>query len=299
VISIPSRVQSPSSIGCYKQCPRKYYYQYIAKLPTKESIHLVRGKLVHTVLERFYELDTSEITNENYIDKLTTHLKDLFHEEWDKNKATIRRTCKSDYDVVHYYEDTLKMMANWLNHIFLKLHPFKEVTFPEAFKKITPATIEEAFRSENLYVRGFVDYIEETKEGIVIMDYKTSKHADMTAQYKLQLAIYCLLYEEKYGKMPVKAGLWFLKHGEVMMDVTQELLNDAKFEIEQIHMNTESKEMSDYPKKTGPLCKYRTGECDFYQVCFGFEPMPLVQIEERQTAPRQDTAQQTLSVALK
>jgi hypothetical protein len=63
------------------------------------------------------------------------------------------------------------------------------------------------------------------------------------------------------------------------MDVTQDLLDHARFEIEQIHASTTSKEMAAYPKNPGPLCKYSSGECDFYRVCFGHEPMPLVQIE--------------------
>lgn len=279
-----ARMQSPSSILCYKQCPRKYYYQYIAKLPTKENIHLVRGKLVHSVLEGFFEFDTTGIIQQNYVERLTNHLKELFHHEWEKEKPSIRKHCKSDYDVVHYYEDTLQMMANWLNHLFLKLHPLmKEKQFHEAFAQIKPAMIEEEFRSPDLNVRGFIDYIEHHGEEVRIMDYKTSKHAEITPEYKLQLAIYALLYSERFGKHANKVGLWFLKHGEVTMDVTEELILEAKFEIEQIHVNTQSIDIIHYPKKITPLCKYATGECDFYRVCFGHEAMPdLVQINKRE-----------------
>jgi len=277
-----ARMQSPSSILCYKQCPRKYYYQYIAKLPTKENIHLVRGKLVHAVLESFFDLNTTGIIQQNYVERLTNHLKDLFHKEWDRQKPSIRKHCKSDYDVVHYYEDTLQMMANWLNHIFLRLHPLiKEIPFQEAFARIKPAMIEEEFRSPDLNVRGFIDYIEHHGDEVKIMDYKTSKHGEMTPEYRLQLAIYALLYSEKFGKHANKVGLWFLKHGEVTMDVTEELINDARFEIEQIHLNTQTVDMADYPKNVGPLCRWSSGECDFYRVCFGHEPMPqLMQIRE-------------------
>jgi ATP-dependent helicase/DNAse subunit B len=53
---MPKRVQSPSSINTYNQCPRKYYYQYILKLPTRPSIHLVRGNIAHSVLEDFFSI---------------------------------------------------------------------------------------------------------------------------------------------------------------------------------------------------------------------------------------------------
>ncbi len=241
----------------------------------------MRGKLVHNVLENFFHIKTDNIDKDNYVEHLTQHLKDLFHAVWDKEKNSIRKHCKSDYDVVHYYEETLQMMANWLNHLFLRLHTkMKDKSFADAFAAIKPAMIEEEFRSEGLKVRGFIDYIEHSEDGVKIMDYKTSKHAQMTPEYRLQLAIYALLYSERFGKHPNKVGLWFLKHGEVSMDVTHELILEAKFEIEQIHVNTQEEDIVHYPKKVTPLCKYSTGECDFYRVCFGHEPMPLVQINK-------------------
>ena len=49
-------MQSPSSINTYKQCPRKHFYQYILNLPTKPSIYLIRGSIVHEVLEKFFDI---------------------------------------------------------------------------------------------------------------------------------------------------------------------------------------------------------------------------------------------------
>lgn len=213
-------------------------------------------------------------------------MKDLFHKEWDRQKESIRRHCKSDYDVVQYYEESLQMMANWLNHLFLKLHPLlREKSFEDAFAAVRPAIIEEEFKSVDLNVHGFIDYIEHSNGEVKIMDYKTSKHAEITPEYKLQLAIYALLYSERFGKHPNKVGLWFLKHGEMVMDVTQELLQEARFEIGQIHENTHSSDMVHYPKNVSPLCKYATGECDFYKTCFRIEtasvPSELLTITEK------------------
>jgi hypothetical protein len=40
------------------------------------------------------------------------------------------------------------------------------------------------------------------------------------------------------------------------------------FEIEQIHAATEDADsLMQYPKKQSPLCKYSTGQCDFYEIC--------------------------------
>ena len=55
------RVQSPSSINTYFQCPRKYYYIYNMKLKTSPSIHLVRGLVAHKVLENFFTIQPEAI----------------------------------------------------------------------------------------------------------------------------------------------------------------------------------------------------------------------------------------------
>lgn len=266
---IASRVQSPSSIGTFKHCPRKYFYQYIKKLPVRENIHLLRGKIAHTVLEKFFDINPEILNQENYVEELTYYLKNLFHALWSKEKTRIIKLGLTEDQMVFYYEETILMLANWLNHIFERIRKELDHTknFIEVFHTIKPAVIEEEFRSEIHKVRGFVDYIEIKGDKVKIMDYKTSKKKEMSEQYKLQLAIYALLYEEKYGKRADKVGLWLLKHGELTLPVDEELINFAKFEIEQIHYATQTKDISDYGRKEGPLCKWSTGQCDFYDPC--------------------------------
>ncbi|MFH0714507.1 MAG: PD-(D/E)XK nuclease family protein, partial [Candidatus Diapherotrites archaeon] len=45
---------SPSAIATFSQCPRKFYYVYVERLPTKPTPHLVRGRILHKVLEDFF-----------------------------------------------------------------------------------------------------------------------------------------------------------------------------------------------------------------------------------------------------
>ena len=77
-----SRIESPSSINTYKQCPRKYYYQYILGLPSVASIHLVRGRAVHEALEAFFKLDIDRINKESWEEELRIVLLDLFDKTW-------------------------------------------------------------------------------------------------------------------------------------------------------------------------------------------------------------------------
>jgi CRISPR/Cas system-associated exonuclease Cas4 (RecB family) len=115
---------------------------------------------------------------------------------------------------------------------------------------------------------GFIDAIYNDNGKTIIMDYKTSKSSEITNEYRLQLAIYSLLYLEEHKVMPHRAGIYFLKDKEIFIDVDKHLIDHARFEVEQIHLLTQTEHIKEFPKKPGPLCKWKTGHCDFYEICF-------------------------------
>ncbi|MBS3107915.1 PD-(D/E)XK nuclease family protein [Candidatus Woesearchaeota archaeon] len=263
------RVQSPSSINTYKQCPRKYYYSYIAKLPTKDSIHLIRGSITHKVLEDFFKPNLGIFSQEpNWKDMLLKRALSLFEQYWLQHRFQLASLNLNKEELSFYFEETKLMIVNWISFLNKKIE--KEISkgsnFFEAFQKLTPLT-EKEYNSEEHQVRGFIDAIEELDGKIRLMDYKTSKKFEITDEYKLQLAIYALLYFEKHKKLPDHVGIYFLKGEERLLNVDENLLKLAKFEIEQIHAATETDQIGDYPKKESPLCRWSTGECDFYSTC--------------------------------
>lgn len=260
------RIESPSSINTYKQCPRKYYYVYIKKLKTLPSIHLIRGKIVHSVLEDFFKIDANKLPDDNCEMLLQGLLIDFLKNKWVEAEAEFEELDMTEAQQLFYFEETQKMTVYWLEN-FLKKLKKENLSFKEAFKKWKPIT-EEEFSSEKYQVRGFIDAIHEFEDEVIVMDYKTSKKDAVIPGYRLQLAIYALLYNEKHGRLPTKAGIDFLRHGERMIDVDEELLKLAKLELELIHTNTNSDNMLDYPKKESPLCKWHSGQCDFYDYCF-------------------------------
>ena len=269
----PGRLQSPSSILTYKQCPRKYFYQYIAKLPTSPSIHLVRGSIAHKVLEDIYDLDTkisfTVIPDERFLINLKFILQEMFHTEWEKRQVELNALGLSIVEIKNYYDETRVMINNFFHFLVDKMQPFidRGVPVKEAFFRVKPQR-EVLLHSPAHHVRGFADAIHEENGKVVILDYKTSKKLAMSDEYKLQLGIYSLIYQELF-RLPDEVGVFFLKHGrEMRVPVTTELVENARHECNAIHMNTKSKEVQDYPKKPGPLCKWSTGQCDFYNPCF-------------------------------
>jgi len=258
------RVQSASSIKTFKTCPRKYYYHYIEKLPTKPSIHLVRGNIAHKVLEDFFDIDPSSLTEETYRQVLKNKVQTLLIYYWKKSANLLSALDMSDNAKIKYFEETMIMILNWIDDFCQKIGK-QTGTISERFKKLTPIR-EEHYKSDSLSVQGFIDAIEHANDEIRLMDYKTSSKFDME-EHKLQLAIYTALYAEKHGKLPDKVGIYYLKMGERWIDCDQSLIDLARREVMEIHEQTISDHIDDYPQKPSPLCKWSTGCCDFFETC--------------------------------
>ena len=69
-------------------------------------------------------------------------------------------------------------------------------------------------------MRGRFDRVDETPDGLVIVDYKSSdvtdqKKADQRAKESLQLEIYALAQHEMTGRLPAGVELHFLESGLV------------------------------------------------------------------------------------
>jgi len=260
-------IQSPSSISTYKQCPRKYYYQYILRLKRKPNIHQIVGGIAHSVLENFFILDLGDA--QDHKTQLQKHMLTLLDNQWNYRKKEIESFNLSQTEKNYYSNELSLMLINWLNQFFDKIDKDMKngFSFNESFKRLAPGIREYNIVSESLMVQGFIDAVENRDGKVRLMDYKTSKNNLIDEAQKLQLAIYALLYKEKHGVQPDKVGVYFLKHDEQDMEVDQDLLKNAMFEIEQIHMSTESNDLKDYLKSQSPLCKWSTGKCDFYDVC--------------------------------
>ena len=233
------RVESPSSINTFKQCKRKYFHQYIEKLPVVPNIHQVRGNIAHSTLEKFYDIDVSEFTEENYVLKLRSSIQTLFMYHWNQYKPKLDGLKLSQDQQRFYFEETMLMLMNWANHFVESMgHMIAKEKIPvqEAFLKLTPIR-EQEFASDNYSVRGFVDAIQHVNEEVHIIDYKTNSNFEFKESIKLQLAIYSLLYVEKYGITPSKVGIFFLRHKLKFMDVDEGLIELAKKEITLINEN--------------------------------------------------------------
>ncbi|MDP7323766.1 MAG: PD-(D/E)XK nuclease family protein [Candidatus Woesearchaeota archaeon] len=262
-----ARIQSPSSINTYRQCPRKYYYSYIKKLKSLPSIHLTRGKVVHSTLEEFFTINIDNLTKDDYDYTFKVVLNEIFKKHWQKSYRELSSLQLKPEELKHYHDESVMMINQFHKNFVEKIKVFLEKeTLQQAFKHLAPET-EKYYISKDHGVRGFIDAIHKIEGKVILMDYKTSKRDVISEDYKLQLAIYALLYEQTHDTLPSKVGINFLKFNEQTLTVDKELLEFAKKEVELIHKSTTSIDIKDYSKQITPLCKWRTGQCDHYNVC--------------------------------
>ncbi|MBT5114760.1 MAG: PD-(D/E)XK nuclease family protein, partial [Candidatus Marinimicrobia bacterium] len=120
-------------------------------------------------------------------------------------------------------------------------------------------------------IRGAIDRIDQSEEGISIVDYKTSK-SSTPAKSNLQLAIYSMYLEqlddEKIGGLPAQASLYFLRDEEKPIrshSFTSDQIGEAKEKILDVAAGIRNRE---FEAKTGFYCDY----CDYKSlVCPAWE----------------------------
>jgi len=185
-------LHSPSSINTYNQCPRKYFYRYIMEIETGKSIYLVRGGIIHKVLEEFFKINPKTIDPANYSRELMNRATELFIRNWEDNKADLHGCELSMEELYEYYTDSMTMLKQWVNSFCERLgQELWSCTFAEAFNKHRPET-EVHLISERHGVQGFIDAVHSNNgSGVELIDYKTSKKDFLRKDYRLQLAIYC------------------------------------------------------------------------------------------------------------
>lgn len=165
-----------SRIECFKQCPRQFYYSYIAKLERGQNIYGFIGGEVHTILE---ELQQGNITKEQALEKFDIALieADMNGYEWMSDNVKNKYTSA----IKHYLE----------NYKPIKCEKFE---------------IEEQFNIElnGHKVTGFIDLYTINDNMIDIYDYKTSSNFGKDLPKKMrQMVLYAIALKQKYPDIKI------------------------------------------------------------------------------------------------
>lgn len=258
----PTSALSPTKINTFMKCPREFYYNYVEKVKTKPNIHLVKGSVVHKVLEDFYR---------KYKPNPKKVLSQLFRDNWNKSSGMIKMLEMDKEELKKHKKDALNMVMAFYDVHRRKMEGTivqgKAENEQHAFYLTKPKFREMYVKDDKLKTRGFIDRIHKDYNGVVTLgDYKTSTKygIGLSDDYKRQLSIYALLYNSQTGDMADYVSIIFLRYGEeFLLEVTPSLLKYARDTIDYVWEHTRSADKVDYPLKEGRLC----GWCSFNNIC--------------------------------
>jgi len=152
----------------------------------------------------------------------------------------------SKQEVKDFYDESIKMLTRWL--IKYTKAVAKGVKKPETEVKIF---------SGKYGVMGIIDAIYTVNGKVYIIDYKTGKKDTITQDIKVQMSIYALLYQDKFGERPYMVSIDFLKPQTIRrFKVTDNVINYAINMCQTIHAKTLSDNESDYPCMCGGWCQH-------------------------------------------
>ena len=238
---------SPSSIGTFNQCPMRYKYAKLDRIPEDSTEAQVLGSFVHEVLEELFKEEKEDRT-EPTARRLA---RELWTSKWAEEYHDLKEKCD---------ENEFRWKAWWcIENYFLMEDP----------TSFDAGGIEAKMNGDILGVPiyGIIDRWTLENDKIVISDYKTGKKPRPQYEWekKMQITIYSILLGKEMDKEIERAELLYLKPGQfAKYKVTDELVGrvsqDVKNTWDELVVSCESGE---FETRTGPLCNW----CNFKPIC--------------------------------
>ena len=193
---VPPPHLSPSSMSTFHQCPLKFRYSKIDKIPDSPSEATLLGNFVHDVCEQFYMREPEERTREL--------LKQLLRSVWNVGDWENR---------IHPYVVGKHKVIEFMHRALWAAENLWAVENPV---DINPEGLEYELNGEvnGVTLKGFIDRLSFEEDGAVISDYKTGKVPKPQYGDKfLQLKIYGTLIDELKIAKTARLELLYLKDG--------------------------------------------------------------------------------------
>ncbi len=235
---------SYGQIHDYLDCPAKYRYGHVVRIPTPASHQMVYGRALHAAAQAYHRRQLAGRAMS--LDELHAAL----DAAWESVGFLTReheeaRRAAAHEAVTRFWEDQQRDPA----------HP---IAVEQDF------TV--AFGPDRL--RGRYDRIDRDEAGrTVITDYKSSDVRDLAtanrrARESLQLSIYALAHEAQQGALPDELALHFLESGIVgRVEPSEKRLARAQ---EKLTAAAEGIRAGRFEARPGPM---RCGYCPFREIC--------------------------------
>ncbi len=245
---------SPSKLGVYRNCPRRYQYRYVDKISrARKTPETVVGVAVHSAFEELYALVTG-----GRIPSLP-ELHEIYEREftagWD---ATV-----VEKDARFAKDDWRKVGRDCVELYYNGHHPFSEDHTVAIEKRVGLPIIVDGHEYR---IEGFVDRLALAPDGAFeIVDYKTAKslpnqdHADQD----WQLALYELAVRREWPDTKEVRLKWhYVRHGKTLVSIRNDAAR-AKLLESAAALISVIKHDHLFEPRPSPLCDW----CEYRDLC--------------------------------
>ncbi len=252
---------SPSRAGDFMTCPLLFRFRTIDRLPQPPSSAATRGTVVHSVLERLFELDPEQRTPDQ--------AKALLRPEWDA-------LVEAEPEVATLFADEAELSA-WLVSAEELLTGYFTLEDPRRVLVAEREQFVEVVLPGGLRLRGIVDRLDEAPGGALrVVDYKTGRSPGEAFEGKalFQMKFYALVLWRTRGAIPALLQLMYLGDREILRYSPDEadLLAVERKLLALWEAIDKATQLQEFPPRKSKLC----GWCDHQALCpeFGGTPPP-------------------------
>lgn len=253
---------SPSRANDFQQCPLLFRFRVVDRLPEPPSAAAARGTLVHSVLDKIYDLPAGGRTPEAAAE--------LLDPAWDELQA-------ADPRITSLFADDAGLQE-WLASAGRLLGTYFTLEDPRRLEPAERETYLEIPLEDGPLLRGIVDRIDVAPDGAVrVVDYKTGKAPRPQYQDEalFQLRFYGLMLWRDRGAVPRRLQLVYLGDGQVLWsDPRPEELEGTERKVRSVWEAIEDAARNgEFRARRTPLCPW----CAHQDLCpaFGGTPPPL------------------------
>lgn len=253
---------SPSRAADFMQCPLLYRLRVIDKLPQKPSPAATRGTVVHTVLERLFDLPSGERTAAAALAMVRPAWEELLAQR---------------PELADLFGEDVSGLGSWLADADKLVERYFTLEDPNRLEPARRELYVETTLDDGLVLRGIVDRLDVAPAGdLRVVDYKTGKAPSPMFQDKplFQMKFYALVLWRQHGRVPRRLQLVYLGSGDVVTydpDEGELLAVERKVRALWAAIDLATRTGEWLPRKT-KLC----GWCDHRDVCPEFGGTPPV-----------------------
>jgi putative RecB family exonuclease len=249
--SVPPYLSS-SAMETFEQCPKRYEFSRIERLPDPGGLEAVRGSFVHLVLEQLFSTPR-------------------------RDRERARALCSEIWESFQTGEDYVRLDLDEASRVRFKAVAWEGVVGcleMEDAEGVEVVATEQRLEASlgGTPVVGVIDRVDRVDEdnSLEIVDYKTGKVPTRryAAQKLRQGHLYAALYEAAGLVRPARLRMLFVTHRESLVaEVTDASIAAAVARVRDRRDEIDEAFASDhFPAQRGPLCNW----CTFRPICPAF-----------------------------